>query len=200
LTASREDRINRIRDIAFSLFLDRGYEATSMRNICKGAGIEQPTLYYFFGSKEGLFFSIINRLWAQYKQFHTEHGGETEMVSPEERLYGIFRNSVLFAMENRRPVSFYYRFSLFPPVGLDKKVHAFLDRIEEESRKQVEKTIGELIDQGIINKGPGDAYLTYYTFVNNQMFNVTFSSYNPTETELRELWNMFFRCRLREIY
>jgi AcrR family transcriptional regulator len=200
LKASREDKINKICDIAFSLFLDRGYEAPSMRNICKDAGVEQPTLYYFFGSKEGLFFSIINRLWDQYKQFNEEYGRIIETVSQEERLYSIFRNSVFFAMENRRPVCFYYRYFLFPPVGLKKKVHAFLDNIEREYRQQVENCIGELIGRGIIKKDQVHAYLTYYTFVNNQMFNVTFSEYTPSETELKELWDMFFQCRLQDLH
>lgn len=197
MKVSREDKINKIRDIAFTLFLDRGYEATSMRSICKGAGIEPPTLYYFFGSKEGLFFSIINRLWDQYAKFNAEHGGKETTIPPEEKLFTIFRNSVHFARENRNQVSFYYRFSLFPPVGLEKEVHSFLDRIERESRLQVENMIDELIVQGIVKKDHDDAYLTYYTFVNNQMFNVTFSDFKPNETKLIELWNMFFRCRLQ---
>ena len=184
MKASREDKINKIRDIAFSLFLDMGYEATSMRNICKGAGIEQPTLYYFFGSKEGLFFSIFNRLWDQYKQFNAKHGGTMETMTPEQKLYSFFRSSVQFAMENRRPVSFYYRYSLFPPVGSEKRVRAFMDRIEKESRLKVEKLIGELIGQGSIQKSQKDAYRIYYTFLNNQMFNVTFSDYTSSETEL----------------
>lgn len=198
--ASREDKIDKIRDIAFALFLDRGYEAASMRSICKRAGIEQPTLYYFFGSKEGLFFSIINSLWDQYKLFNSKHSGIITTMSPEERLFTILSNSVHFAMEHRRPVSFYYRYSLFPPVGLEKKVRAFLDQIERESRLLVEKMLQELIVRGTIKKDYDEAYIAFYTFVNNQMFNVTFSKYMPSEIEIKELWNMFFRCRLQEIH
>ena len=200
MKASREDKINTIRDIAFTLFLDMGYEATSMRNICKAAGIEQPTLYYFFGSKEGLFFSVINRLWDQYKGFNAEHGGRIETKTPEQKLYGIFRNSLHFAMENRLSVSFYYRYSLFPPVGLEEKVRAFLDQIEKESRRKIEKLIGELIGQGRVPKGQEDAYRIYYTFVNNQMFNVTFLDFRPLEPELKELWDMFIKYRLQDIH
>jgi len=39
---------------AARLFAERGYEATSVREIVEAAGVAKPTLYYHFGSKEGL--------------------------------------------------------------------------------------------------------------------------------------------------
>jgi AcrR family transcriptional regulator len=40
--------------VAARLFAKRGYEATSVREIVEAAGVTKPTLYYYFGSKEGL--------------------------------------------------------------------------------------------------------------------------------------------------
>jgi AcrR family transcriptional regulator len=40
--------------VAARLFADRGYEATSVREIVEAAGVAKPTLYYHFQSKEGL--------------------------------------------------------------------------------------------------------------------------------------------------
>jgi AcrR family transcriptional regulator len=39
---------------AAKLFASRGYDATSIREIVEAAGVAKPTLYYYFGSKEGL--------------------------------------------------------------------------------------------------------------------------------------------------
>ena len=39
---------------AARLFANRGYEATSVREIVEAAGVSKPTLYYYFRSKEGL--------------------------------------------------------------------------------------------------------------------------------------------------
>ena len=39
---------------AARLFAERGYDATSVREIVEAAGVTKPTLYYHFGSKEGL--------------------------------------------------------------------------------------------------------------------------------------------------
>jgi AcrR family transcriptional regulator len=40
--------------VAAGLFATHGYEATSVRTIVEAAGVTKPTLYYYFGSKEGL--------------------------------------------------------------------------------------------------------------------------------------------------
>src|SRR5262249_28077832 len=40
--------------VAARLFAERGYEATSVREIVEAAGVAKPTLYYHFESKEGL--------------------------------------------------------------------------------------------------------------------------------------------------
>jgi TetR/AcrR family transcriptional regulator len=40
--------------VAARLFAERGYDATSVREIVEVAGVTKPTLYYHFGSKEGL--------------------------------------------------------------------------------------------------------------------------------------------------
>jgi AcrR family transcriptional regulator len=40
--------------VAARLFASRGYDATSVREIVEAAGVTKPTLYYHFGSKEGL--------------------------------------------------------------------------------------------------------------------------------------------------
>ena len=40
--------------VAARLFAAQGYDATSVREIVEAAGVTKPTLYYHFGSKEGL--------------------------------------------------------------------------------------------------------------------------------------------------
>ena len=40
--------------MAAKLFAERGYDATSVREIVEAAGVAKPTLYYYFRSKEGL--------------------------------------------------------------------------------------------------------------------------------------------------
>ena len=50
---------DRILQKALELFSERGYDATSVREICEAAGITKPTLYHFYGSKEGVYRAIV---------------------------------------------------------------------------------------------------------------------------------------------
>ena len=46
---------------AACLFARRGFDATSVREIVEAAGVTKPTLYYHFGSKEGLAQALLHR-------------------------------------------------------------------------------------------------------------------------------------------
>ncbi len=47
-----------IQDIALALFTERGYDATSMREISEQLGITKAALYYHFDSKEAIILSL----------------------------------------------------------------------------------------------------------------------------------------------
>ena len=64
----RTTSANRILDTALDLFSTRGYEATSVREICEAACITKPTLYYFYGSKEGVFRALVHSALEELKQ------------------------------------------------------------------------------------------------------------------------------------
>lgn len=51
---------DRILQNALGLFASKGYDATSVREICEAAGITKPTLYHFFGSKEGVYQALVD--------------------------------------------------------------------------------------------------------------------------------------------
>jgi AcrR family transcriptional regulator len=61
--ASRDakDTKDRILDAAEALFLDHGFEATSLRQITTAAGVNLAAVNYHFGSKEELFQAILTR-------------------------------------------------------------------------------------------------------------------------------------------
>lgn len=52
----------RLLETATVLFAEKGYAGTSVREIVAQAGVSKPVLYYYFKSKEGLFYAILE--WA----------------------------------------------------------------------------------------------------------------------------------------
>ena len=57
----------RILETALHLFAVRGYDATAVREICEAAGITKPTLYHFYGSKDGVFQALVRSGFLQYR-------------------------------------------------------------------------------------------------------------------------------------
>ncbi len=59
-TPTHEPRsADRILLSSLGLFSTKGYDATSVREICEAAGITKPTLYHFYGSKEGVYRALV---------------------------------------------------------------------------------------------------------------------------------------------
>jgi AcrR family transcriptional regulator len=59
MTDARPTSANRILETALDLFASHGYDATSVQAICDAAHITKPTLYHFYGSKEGVYNALI---------------------------------------------------------------------------------------------------------------------------------------------
>ena len=60
-------RGNKVLDAALQLFADKGFAATSVREIVLKAGLTKPALYYHFGSKEGLLKAILDEGFAEFE-------------------------------------------------------------------------------------------------------------------------------------
>ena len=58
---------DRILKKALELFSEKGYDATSVREICEAAGITKPTLYHFYGSKEGVYRAIVDSALERFR-------------------------------------------------------------------------------------------------------------------------------------
>lgn len=52
---------------ALTLFTQRGYAATTVRELVLDAGVTKPALYYYFGSKEGLFLELMRTHFGRFE-------------------------------------------------------------------------------------------------------------------------------------
>jgi len=87
---------DRILKSALELFSDKGYEATSVREICEAAGITKPTLYHFYGSKEGVYRALVEGALERFRgDIHRALSGEVPL---RERLGRMARAYVDAAM------------------------------------------------------------------------------------------------------
>ena len=62
----------RLLTAALALFNEKGYAAASVREIVQAAGVTKPVLYYYFGSKEGLYLELMG---SSYRSFESLAAG-----------------------------------------------------------------------------------------------------------------------------
>jgi AcrR family transcriptional regulator len=97
---------DRILNKALELFSTKGYDATSVREICEAAEITKPTLYHFYGSKEGVYRALVEGSLQEYKERLVRQAEAPG--SPQERLKAIARDYFAFARERQELVRFIF--------------------------------------------------------------------------------------------
>ena len=194
---SDNEKMNNILNIAFELFLENGYEATSIRQICKKVGLEPPTLYYFFGSKKLMFLSMLNRLCGFYLEAIDDD--LSRFKNAEEKLFHIYCQNIEYTMNNPQTARFFLRFTLFPPEGLKEEITKVLDGFYEKKRSLCSQLIEECVNTGVIDVELSQASQLCWKFINNSAIDVVLWDWRPDDNEIKELWRMFVKCRLRRL-
>ena len=85
VTRQKEERRQRILEMARRLIGDRGYERVTMRELAEASLVSVPTLYNLFGGKNELLFAAVEAHF-------------TELLGSEERMGGRFGLTRLVAM------------------------------------------------------------------------------------------------------
>ena len=140
----------RILSTALDLFAVRGYDATAVREICEAAGITKPTLYHFYGSKEGVLQALVTTGFQRFRQL--VDAAMAEPGSFRARLKSVAR--AMFDSATRQPL--YWRFMhgiVWAPPGTAPKtasctefyegVIEVLARAEKVAVEQGELTAGD---------------------------------------------------------
>ncbi len=60
IMTKKADKIKEIHGVVTRLFARNGYHNTSMREIARGLGMNQSSLYHYFDSKEDILYALIN--------------------------------------------------------------------------------------------------------------------------------------------
>ena len=90
-TYSKDDELVALRraEIARSVarvFVKKGYDRTSVREIVDACGISTGTLYHYVGSKEDILYLVINHGVSRYTDFFKEIAADLDQMSPTEAL------------------------------------------------------------------------------------------------------------------
>jgi TetR/AcrR family transcriptional regulator len=98
-----------------TLFAEKGYASTSVREIVEQAGVTKPVLYYYYKSKEGLFRTILDSAASMQRALLTEVLEVPGTV--EERLLGLCRRIYKGVMEHQSLFRLIHNLLFGPPQG-----------------------------------------------------------------------------------
>lgn len=137
-----------IRAIATNLFASKGFAATSTREICQGAGVTKPVLYYHFGNKEHLYKEIIFDTFNDYvKELDRSASGDGPVT---DRLKNLL--TAIFRYTTRRPEQAKLAFRMVFAPEEACPVIKLIELVEID-----EKLIEKIVRQGILrNELEGD--------------------------------------------
>jgi len=92
-TGGEPDTRTKIQQVALDLFTERGYEATSLREIAERLGVTKAALYYHFKSKDEIIESLVNDRAARITELL--EWAEAQPRTPETRREFLERYSQL---------------------------------------------------------------------------------------------------------
>jgi AcrR family transcriptional regulator len=105
-----------IRRAAAQLFAEKGFAATSTREICEHAGITKPVLYYHFGNKEELYESLVQDCFNEFQGElrRASHRGRTT----REKLLEVLLAMFTFSRRNHNEYRVAVRMLIAPERGI----------------------------------------------------------------------------------
>lgn len=193
---NKDSKSEMIKSVAFRLFLDKGYDATTMRMLSRAAGVEAPTIYHYFGSKKGLFYAISESYLEAYQELLNEsmkHWG----ANPMDQIFGFVKFAVWYTMNHIDETKYYLRYRLFWPAELSEDMEKHFHKTNDQKEDLLRDAIRVCIETGSCKVDEQTSYRSLINFVDSCTFNIIFSNWRPDEQELIETWQLFYQSRIK---
>lgn len=132
----------RLLSCAIGLFTQKGYTATTVREIVAAAGVTKPALYYYFRNKEGIYLELTREAFAKFDglldALRGQEGSATKrLLRLSDQVFSLF-------MEHLEVVRLMYSIYYGPPQGapffdFDTYHLKFQDAIKQLVREGIQK-------------------------------------------------------------
>jgi AcrR family transcriptional regulator len=161
------DRRSQILQMAGHLFSQRGYHATSIRDLAKALNLQGGSLYAHIASKEELLLEVVRQAAARFQEVLKS----LPQAGPKEKMAALVKGHLrVIAEELPRATVFFHEWKhLSPP--LLKEAKALRDRYEEGVRR----VIAEGVERGVFRV----ANLRLATLFVLSALNWTYQWYRP---------------------
>ncbi|MBY7144729.1 TetR/AcrR family transcriptional regulator [Virgibacillus sp. NKC19-3] len=128
---------------ALSLFATSGYDGTTLAHIARTVGIQKPSLYNHFSSKDELYLTVAKKVMEESTEVMMASANTHRKKAIEDRIYLVLTESVDFIRQRHKGVM-YKRFMLFPPSSLTED----LRKLGQSGDAKIDRILMDLYEEG----------------------------------------------------
>jgi AcrR family transcriptional regulator len=185
---------DKIRYTSFKSFLEKGYEATSIRDICKEVDIKPSTLYFYYESKCDLFLSIYDEILDRKIAFLVNINVLNDNLSLELKIKWLYKEILNYCSKNILNEKFLLRYHLFPAEEIISSTKDRYNYWKTEENKALLQFIYKYNDKEVFNNDTiiNNFLFLYKDFLAHQEINMVINNIKPTTQEIEMYWGRFW--------
>ena len=182
----------KIKQIGFDLFAEKGYSDTSMNEIAEAVGIKKASMYAHFIGKEELFLAIYQDLTHEFDTRMDEVSAEIKNLPFEALIYASYSRYIEYFLENRKRIDFFYQLLYFKPEKLYHQLESHVASYQKRYQGQLEQVFEEGIAKGVLR--PGNAHemaMSFRCFREGILF-MTLLNIGLKHDQKEQMWNHYW--------
>ncbi|MDG6900410.1 MAG: TetR/AcrR family transcriptional regulator [Nitrososphaerota archaeon] len=181
----------RILQVASKMFAEKGFANVSVREICRETGTTAPVIYYYFGSKKGLF-DAVAREKITMADFIQRLSSVSKAKDPKKGLENFIASYLTSFPEHTFDIGLYMRDS----ATLDKRSAQMVFDDLEKIKGIATELVEEAITKGVFRKSdPSMASDCLLGMLNRDIFErIHFARGSNKEAYRRFVTDFFFRA------
>lgn len=190
---------DKIRYAAFRLFLEKGYEATNIREICKEVDIKASSLYFYYESKQELFFSVYDEIFGENIKY-LQNINDLNDHTLKLKLYHLYKKMIEYYTTDIVKQKFLLRYHLFPPEEVAVLLREKFKYWTNEENNIILGILKQCLERKILNddRTPSDYLQEYKRFMNYQLTEIIIFNIKHNDEELDKKWLKFWNGMLND--
>ncbi|SHI76993.1 TetR/AcrR family transcriptional regulator [Lutispora thermophila] len=187
-----------IRYTAFKMFVEVGYEATNIRSICEEVKIKPSSLYFYYKSKQELFFSIYDEVWEEKLNISKNIDELGSDIPPNMKLYFLYKGFMDYYCQNIIKMKFLFRYHLFPPEDIADIIREKYREWTSKEDELIQDMIKQCVEGGVLSdeRSLSDYVYEYKKFERSQLFELIISNTRKNDMEIYNCWLKFWNCSM----
>ncbi|WP_243387549.1 TetR/AcrR family transcriptional regulator [Bacillus kexueae] len=179
-----------IKEKAYDLFAEKGYEGTSMSLIAEHVGIKKASIYSHFKGKKELYLQLYHEALEKELAFIQSFFSTEDVI--EKQLYDFLLSSIE-RFETDRELHFLLRQGFFPPAGLKDEMIKIFNQYVVMMEGRLESMLQEVVNEGKIDTDPKMASVAYVALLDSVYVELMYGEKKKAILRAESTWNLLWK-------